>query len=200
MLMTFLDLAGTFVFALSGGARAVQRQLDFFGVLFLAFVAGVSGGMLRDVLIGVTPPAALVSWHYVGVAVAAGIACYFGYRTITRVAVHVAVLDAIGLGLFAVVGARKALDAGVPPVSSAVLGMLTAIGGGLAADMVTARTPMVLQKEVYAVAALAGSTIVAFADLAQLPPAVAAMIGAAIASSLRLIALYGNWNLPQARQ
>lgn len=199
MLLTVLDFAGTFVFALSGGTRAVEQRLDLFGVVFLAFVAAASGGIVRDVLIGVTPPAAIAAWHYCAISALAGLACYFAYRQITKLAAPVAVFDAFGLGLFAVVGARKALDAGLTPSMAALLGMMTAIGGGIARDMLTATTPMVLRKDVYALAALAGAAIVTFGDAAGLAYGVTAPVGAVVTTCVRLLALRRNWNLPTAK-
>jgi len=199
MLLTILDFAGTFVFALSGGTRAVERRLDLFGVVFLAFVAAASGGIVRDVLIGMTPPTAIASWHYCAIACAAGLACHFAYGTITRLSAPVAVFDAFGLGLFAVVGARRALDAGLTPMMAALLGMMTAIGGGIARDILTATTPMVLRKEVYALAALAGAAIVTFGDRAGLGSDLTAPIGAVVTTCVRLLTLRRNWNLPTAK-
>ena len=192
MLLLLLDLAGTFVFALSGGLRGVERRLDPFGVVVLAFVAAVSGGVLRDLLIGAVPAAALTTWYYLAVSILAGGACYFAHGAVLRLATPIAVSDAIGLGLFAVVGARKALNA-------AILGMLTAIGGGIARDVLTNRTPMVLRGEVYALAALAGACIVTFGAAADIPDAVTAPIGAGLTIGLRLVAMRHGWSLPRAR-
>ena len=198
MVMTLLDIVGTFVFALSGGMRGVERRLDLFGVVFLAFVAANSGGILADVLIGATPPAAIVSARDLVIALAAGLLCFFFYRLIQRLSAPVALFDAIGLGLFAVVGARKGLDAGLTPVMAAVLGMLTAIGGGIARDVLTSRTPMVLHRDVYALAALVGAGLVTSGELAGLPYAITAPLGAVLATALRLVALRRGWNLPNA--
>lgn len=198
MLIDALDILGTFVFALSGGTRAVEQRLDAFGVAFLSFVAANSGGVLRDVLIGAVPPAAIASWHDLAISIAAGSLCFFFYRAIERLSTPVALFDAIGLGLFAVVGARKALDAGLHPLMAAVLGMLTAIGGGIARDVLTARTPMVLRREIYALAAFAGACIVTFGDFVGIPALISAPLGAAFATSLRLVALQRGWNLPNA--
>lgn len=198
MLLTTLDMIGTFVFALSGGTRAVERRLDPFGVVFLAYVAAVSGGILRDLLIGATPPDAIANWHYLAIATAAGLICYFAYGPIRRLAAPVAIFDAIGLGLFAVIGTRKALDAGLPPLMAAVLGMMSAIGGGIARDILTIRTPMVLRVEIYALAALAGAAVVAFGAYVGLPSAFNLPCGAALTISLRLIALRQRWHLPRA--
>ncbi|MEJ1161454.1 trimeric intracellular cation channel family protein [Prosthecomicrobium sp. N25] len=198
MVLTALDVMGTFAFALSGGTRAVESRLDPFGVVFLAFVAAVSGGMLRDALIGVTPVSALLTWHHVAISVVAGMSCFFAYRWILRLSRPVALFDAIGLGLFCVVGARKALDAGLSPLMAALLGMLTAIGGGLAADVLTARPPMVLRREIYALAALAGAALLTFSAHVGVPDFVAAPIGAMLAIGLRLVALSYDWHLPVA--
>ncbi|WP_333823010.1 trimeric intracellular cation channel family protein [Pinisolibacter sp.] len=199
MLLTLLDFVGTFVFALSGGTRAVQHRLDPFGVIFLAFVAAASGGIVRDVLIGLTPPMAIATWHYCAISALAGIACYFAYGLITRLSAPVAVFDAFGLGLFAVVGARKALDAGLSPLMAAMLGMMTAIGGGIARDVLTAQTPMVLRREVYALAALAGAAVVTFGDHFGMPYPLTAPLGAAITTGVRLVAIGRDWHLPTAK-
>lgn len=198
MLLTALDIVGTFAFALSGGVRAVENRMDPFGVIFLSFVAAVSGGIARDVLIGAVPPAALQSGLYVGIAVVAGTICFFAYERILQLARPVAFFDAIGLGLFCVVGARKALDAGLSPVMAALLGMLTAVGGGIAADIMTARPPMVLRRDIYALAALAGAGLLTLGDLVGVPDAVVAPLGALLATSLRLVALSYDWHLPRA--
>ena len=199
MLIELLDITGTFVFALSGGMRAVRRRLDPFGVVFLAFVAANSGGVLRDVLLGATPPVAFVSWHYLAISAVAGLACFFRYQPIQALSMPVAVFDAVGLGLFAVVGARKALDAGLNPLMAAVIGMLTAVGGGIARDVLTARTPMVLRREIYALAAFLGAGVLTFGDFVGIPAWITAPLGAALTTSLRLIALKHGWNLPNAR-
>lgn len=198
MLLTALDLIGVFVFALSGGVVAAENRLDPFGVVFLAFVAAASGGIARDVLIGAIPPYALTTWTYLAVATLAGLACYFGASLIRRIATPVAVFDAIGLGLFAVVGARKALDYGLSPLMAAMMGMITAIGGGIARDILTAQTPMVLQRDIYALAALGGAGVLTFGVEAGLPTDIVAPLGAALTIVIRLIALKRRWSLPTA--
>jgi uncharacterized membrane protein YeiH len=199
MLLTSLDIVGAFVFALSGGALAVEKRLDPFGVVFLAFVACASGGIARDVLIGATPPTALRDWHYFAVACVAGATCYFGYGLMSRLSAPAAFFDSVGLGLFAVVGARKALDAGLSPLMAAMLGMITAIGGGMARDVLTARTPMVFRRDIYAIAALAGAALLTFGDAVGLPDALIAPLGAAFTICIRLIAIDMDWHLPAAR-
>jgi uncharacterized membrane protein YeiH len=199
MLLTTLDLIGTFVFALSGGIRAVENRMDPFGVVFLSFVAAVTGGIMRDVLIGALPPVAMQSEAYVILAIIAGTTCFYAYGQIIKLARPVAVFDAIGLGLFCVVGAGKALGAGLSPIMAALLGMVSAIGGGMAADILTARPPMVLQKEIYALAALAGASVYTLGSQLGLSDALLVPAGALRATGLRLIAINKNWHLPRAK-
>jgi len=156
-LLEAFDLGGTFVFALSGATAAVKHRLDLFGVLVLSFVAGNSGGIARDVMIGAIPPAAINDWRYVAVCILAGMITFFWYRIIDRLSSPVLVFDAAGLALFAVAGAGKALAFHAGPVAATLLGMLTGIGGGMVRDVLVREIPTVLRTELYAVAALVGA-------------------------------------------
>lgn len=198
-LLLVLDLAGTFVFALSGAMLAVRRKLDFFGVLALSFAAGSAGGIIRDLLIGAVPPAAIGDWRYFGVAMAAGLIIFFWYSPISRLHRAILISDAAGLALFAVAGAEKAITFGLNPVMAALLGMLTGIGGGIVRDLLVARTPAVLQSDLYAVAALAGASLVVGGHLLRWPVVPTAIAAAALCFAIRLIAIRRGWNLPVAR-
>src|SRR5581483_2540071 len=134
-LLALIDAAGTFAFALSGAALAVEKKFDVFGVLFLAFVTAVTGGVARDVLIGAVPPEAIAHWRAFAIALAGGVATIVGYPLVSALKRPVLVLDAIGLGLFAVTGAQKALIYGIDPAMAAVLGMVSGIGGGMVRDV-----------------------------------------------------------------
>ena len=129
------DLAGTFVFALSGAMAGVKRKLDLFGVLVLSFAAANSGGIARDVLIGAVPPNAISDWRYLGISLAAGLLTFYFSNVIIRLWNPVLLFDAAGLALFAVSGAQKALNYGLNPVMATSLGMLTGIGGGMMRDV-----------------------------------------------------------------
>jgi uncharacterized membrane protein YeiH len=193
-----LDLAGTFVFALSGGVVAVRKQLDMFGVLVLAFAAGNAGGITRDVLIGSVPPAAITDWRYIGVSILAGIIAFFWYPTIQGLRGPVQLLDAAGLGLFAVAGAEKAIAFGLNPLASALLGMLTGIGGGMLRDVLAVQIPGVLTSELYAVAALAGASVAVIGHVFGLQPAMTAIAGAVLCFAIRFFAIRRGWRLPVA--
>lgn len=199
-LLLAFDLVGTFVFALSGGVLAVRKQLDLFGVLVLACAAAVSGGIVRDVLIGAHPPASLADWRYLVTAMFAGLVTFRWCALIERLRNPVQLFDAAGLALFAVLGTGKALAFGLSPFAAMLLGMVTGIGGGIARDVLVARTPVVLQAELYAVAALAGGGVVALASALQLPQPPAMIAGALACFGLRYMALRRGWRLPVARK
>jgi uncharacterized membrane protein YeiH len=202
--LVVLDLVGTFVFALSGAAAGVKQRLDLFGVLVLSFAAASAGGMLRDLLIGAVPPAAIRDWRYLGVSLLAGLVLFFGFphrERLRRLHMHNLVLmfDATGLALFAVVGTQKALGYGLHPVMAALLGMLSGIGGGMLRDLLVVEIPTVLRSELYAVAALAGAVVVVGGHILNVSPTGAALTGAALCFGLRLIAIWRRWHLPVAR-
>jgi len=124
-----LDLAGTAVFAISGAAVGVKHRLDIFGVCVLGFIAASAGGMIRDVVIGAVPPAALSDWRYATVSIVAAVVTFWRHPRIERLRLPVLVFDAAGLGLFAVAGTQKALAFGLGPFASAALGMITGVTG-----------------------------------------------------------------------
>jgi uncharacterized membrane protein YeiH len=198
MLLFLANLAGTFVFGLSGGILAVRKGMDAFGVLVLAVVAALGGGMLRDVLLGRTPPATLADWRYLAVAAAGGGVVLLAHVRVARWGRPLRLFDAAGLGLFTVTGTVAALDAGLGPVPAALLGMLTGIGGGILRDVLAGEVPLVLRREIYASAALLGAVLVIVAERAAvLGPA--AMGAAALATfALRMVSVARGWNLGPA--
>ncbi len=198
-LVLTLDLLGTFVFALSGAVAGVRRRLDLFGVLVLSFVAANSGGIVRDVLIGATPPAAIRDWRYLAVSLLAGVLIFFWYPRIKRLRSPVLIFDAAGLALFCVAGAQKALVFGLDPVMAALLGMLTGVGGGVARDVLLSEIPAVLRSDIYAVAALAGAAVMVTGDAFGVPGTASACAGAALCFGLRLAAIRLDWHLPVAQ-
>jgi uncharacterized membrane protein YeiH len=191
-----LDWVGTLAFALSGGMLGVRKGFDLFGVLFLAFVVSVAGGMMRDVLIGATPPAALTQVHYFVISVAAGLIAFYWAPRIALWHRGILLLDAIGLALFAVVGTQKAVAYGIHPAMAALMGMLTGIGGGMLRDVLARDTPFVLRGDLYAVAALAGGVVVAIGHAMHGPQTLFTLLGAAVCVFLRLMAIYRGWRAP----
>ncbi|MEU4420366.1 TRIC cation channel family protein [Actinoplanes sp. NPDC024001] len=192
------DLIGVAVFAASGASAGVAKRLDLFGVAFVGFVAALGGGILRDLAIGAVPPLAFADWRYAVTAVLASVAVFWLHPTLNRVRRTVLLLDAAGLGLFTATGTLKALDAGVPPVGACLLGMLTAIGGGVARDLLTGEIPVVLRREIYAVIALGGAVLVTILAKLGFTGIVPLVSAAALMTGVRLIALYRRWSAPVA--
>ena len=191
-----LDLTGIFVFAITGGLVAVRKGLDVFGVLVLAGTTGLGGGLLRDVLIDATPPAALEDWRYLVVPVVAGLLTFFYHPTLGRVERSINVLDAFGLGLFCVTGAVKAMDYGLGPAPAALMGMVTGIGGGMLRDLLAGRVPAVFRGELYATPALAGAAVVVAGTHLDLPLGVIVFVGGGLCTVWRLVAIWRHWQAP----
>ena len=198
-LLVVLDLAGTFVFALSGALVGVRHRLDLFGVLVLAFAAATAGGILRDLIIGAVPPPAIADARYFVVPVIAGLLTFVWHPVVTRLQGAVLVLDGAGLALFAVSGAIKALQFGLGPVAAVILGGLTGIGGGMVRDVLVSEVPTVFRAELYAVAALAGATVVVAGDAMGLPAPAVALSGALVCFGLRMVGVRRGWRLPTPR-
>lgn len=196
ILLTVLDLGGTFVFAISGAAAAVKHRLDLFGVMVLAFAAGNAGGITRDVLIGAVPPAAIANLSYVGVSILAGFVVFFWYPLTARLSNPVLWFDAVGLAFFAVAGAQKALVHGMHPAMAALLGMLTGIGGGMLRDILVTDIPVVLRADLYALAALAAAIVVTLGHVLHISPIATTMIGGVLCFALRYMAIRHGWHLP----
>jgi uncharacterized membrane protein YeiH len=192
-----LDLVGTFVFAVSGAVAGVRHGLDVFGVAVLALVAGNAGGILRDLLIGAVPPAAIGDGRYIAVSLLAGLTTFWAYPTIQRVRDPLLLFDAAGLAVFAVSGSLKALAFGANPVAAVLLGMLTGIGGGTVCDLLVMRVPTVLRSEFYALAGLAGAAVVVAGDL-RLPAVPVVIAGGVLCFGLRVVAIRRGWRLPLA--
>jgi uncharacterized membrane protein YeiH len=153
-LLLTLDLIGTFAFALNGALTAVRAErLDIVGVVTLGMFTGLGGGTIRDVLLDALPPATFVDWRYLTVAAAGGLIAFVLSRRLDRLATAITVLDAVGLSVFAVLSAYKALAMGFGVPQAMIVGMVTAVGGGTIRDVMIGRIPTVLRSELYAIPA-----------------------------------------------
>lgn len=198
-----LDLMGTFAFALNGALTAVRAaHVDVVGVITLGMVTAVGGGIIRDVLLGAVPPATFVDWRYLAVAAAGGLIAFLFSRDLDRFTSPIDVLDAAGLGLFAVTGAGKALELGVGPVQAIILGAVTAVGGGTLRDVLIRQVPSVLSSGLYATPALVGATIVVLvptSDVDQLMGTPVALGAAAVCFAIRMVGLHYGVEAPRPR-
>jgi uncharacterized membrane protein YeiH len=195
----FLDLAGAFVFAISGATAARERGLDIFGICVIAFTVACGGGIIRDVCIGAIPPAGLSNWRYLVTSVIATGLTIGMFQLVQKMARPVLFFDAIGLSLFAVAGAEKALLYNHNGLVAVLLGVTTAVGGGVLRDILLNRVPVILEKEVYALAALIGASLVVIFRLTNwVPGEWVSIIAIATCFTIRILALQFHWNLPTA--
>jgi uncharacterized membrane protein YeiH len=198
-LYTFIDLAGTFAFAISGAVAAKQKGLDILGILVVSFTVACGGGIIRDVCIGAIPPAGLSDWRYLLVSVIAAIVTMSLHKLVKTLNRPVLFFDALGLSLFAVSGAQKALSFGHNNEVAVLLGMITAVGGGVIRDVFLNRIPVIFEKEIYASAALLGAIVIVAGHHWRLSGDWVFPLGFLVCLILRLLALKYQWRLPSFR-
>ena len=199
-LQLVLDLSGTFVFGLNGALTAMEAEnLDMVGVVVLAVITALGGGIIRDVLIGSLPPAAFRDWRYLAVGGGAGIAAFLARRLWVRVQRSITILDAAGLALFCVTGTTTAFAAHLGLFQSVVLGTVTGVGGGTIRDVVIRRVPTVLSSGLYAIPAACGATLTALALEFHFYGGAIAVAAAAVCFTVRMLGVRFNLNVPVSR-
>jgi uncharacterized membrane protein YeiH len=198
-LLVSLDLGGTFIYAVNGGLTAVRAaRLDIVGVVSLAMVSGLGGGIIRDIILGALPPATFSDWRYLAVAAVGGLAAFALSSQLARLATLITVLDAAGLGLFAVTGASKALGLGLGAAPAIILGAVTGVGGGTLRDVLLGQIPSVLQRGLYVIPALCAAAITVAAIRAGaygLPAALGAVLACFL---IRVLGVRYDLNAPMA--
>jgi len=197
LLFYILDLAGTFAFAFSGAVAARNRGLDVFGIFVVAFIVACGGGVVRDVCIGAVPPAGLSDWRYLALSSVAAVMAMYSRIVRERLEQPIVLFDSLGLGLFAVTGAQKAMIYGLTSEGAIILGVLTAVGGGIARDILLNRVPAILKGQIYALAALAAAMIEVFGARANWPSTWRTSGALLVCFSLRYLAVRFNWHLPR---
>ena len=195
-LIYILDLIGTFVFAVSGISTARDKQFDLFGAAVIAFVTAVGGGTLRDVLIGSQPVGWMMDVNYIlciGLAVFAGILLK---KPVHNLRHTLFLFDAIGIGLFTILGLEKTLSFGISPVIALMMGVVSAVFGGIIRDLLTNEVPLIFRKEFYATACIVGGGL--YLALKQVLPNddVSIAITVLFIIALRVLAVKKKWGLP----
>ncbi|MFE4589963.1 trimeric intracellular cation channel family protein [Streptomyces laurentii] len=195
-----LDLVGIFVFAISGALLAVRKNFDIFGMAVLAEVTALGGGLFRDLIIGAVPPVAFTDLGYFLMPLVATVLVFFLHPEVERTQTAVNVFDAAGLGLFCVTGTTKAYDYGLGLTSSAVLGVATGVGGGVLRDILAVEAPSLLRwdRDLYAVPAIVGATIVVLSIRFDVLNAYTSGAAVLTAFVLRLLAMRFHWRAPRA--
>ncbi len=195
--MLAADLGGTFLFALEGALIAIQAGLDLLGIAVIGFVAALGGGIIRDVLLGAVPPAAIRDQRYPLVAIAGAATAILAGSLLRQVpGLPLIALDAAGLALFAVAGTQKALVRGIGPFGTVLMGTLTAVGGGAVRDVLLAQVPVVLRSDFYATAAIIGCGAILVTRRCGFSMQVASCTGGLACFAGRLLGAFNHWHLP----
>jgi uncharacterized membrane protein YeiH len=197
-MLVVLDLIGVAVFAVSGALAAVYARLDVFGVLVLACVTSLGGGVVRDVLLGISPPTTLRQWPYLVTPVVVALVVFRFHPAVARLRRGTQLADALGLALFVTTATSTGLGTGAPGVTSAIVGVITGIGGGVLRDVLLNEIPTVLRREIYALAAAAGAMVVVAGERLGLPEVPVTLAAALLVAGLRVLALWRRWNAPVA--
>jgi uncharacterized membrane protein YeiH len=199
-MVNILELAGLYVFATSGALMAIHKRFDVVGIIVLALLTALGGGVLRDLIIGAVPPAAFTNVNYLVIPLVAAVVTFFAHPLVGRLTFTVLVFDAAGLGLFCVTGTLKALDFGLGSLQAALLGVTTAVGGGVLRDITARETPALVQMDtdLYSIPAAAGAGIVAAAHHTDLPVPVVATSAALFVFVFRIVAMVRHWTAPRA--
>jgi uncharacterized membrane protein YeiH len=194
-LFVLVDLLGTFAFAVSGTAAAKERRLDWFGAFAVAYLTACGGGIVRDLCLGAVPPVGISEWRYFACTAFASIMT-IGACPWDRLKHPVRWFDSVGLGFFAVVGAHQALLQNAGITAAIALGTVTAVGGGVMRDVLLNRVPVILEKEIYALAALVAAGIQVVAEINRAPIGLTQCIAVAACLVIRFLALRYSWTLP----
>ena len=187
-------------FAVTGAFKAIEHKADIVGIIILATITGVAGGTIRDIILGKTLPNSLIDPAYVIITVISAVVLFFLYSKMRKHWNVFLKFDAIGLGVFTVIGATFAYNlVGMNFLVIVLAGMLTAIGGGILRDVFVNQTPIVFVKELYASASFIGAVLFYFTLLVTNEIYAAMIIGLVITTTLRLVAMKYNWNLPRVK-
>lgn len=195
----FLDYFGTVAFAVTGAFKAIEHKADLVGVVVLSAITGLSGGIIRDVIFGRAPPLALTDPIYFVIVIATG---FFVFLTYSRIKQHLDTFlkcDAVGLGVFTVIGATTAYSIFGPNFLLVMFGgLITATGGGILRDVIVREMPIVFVRELYASASF-GGVVIFYVLFITFDPIIAAFAGIISATGLRLMAMKFGWHLPKAK-
>ena len=194
-LITTIDYSGTMVFAISGILAGVERKFDLFGVFMLGFVTAVGGGTLRDLLIGSTPVSWMLNEIYVYIIIAAIPICYLLRGPIYEMKKSFFLFDTIGIGLFTILGLQKTLSLELSPLIAIMMGVVSAVFGGVIRDVLSNQAPLIFRKEIYAFACLAGAVLFLLAKLV-FSENISMIISIMSVIIIRLFAIKKSWSIP----
>lgn len=190
------DYLGTFAFAISGALRAAHKNFDLFGGMFLGFVTAIGGGTLRDMMLNI-PVAWLHNiWYFYIVII--GVAITFLFRqTIEKYTKTLFLFDTIGISVFTIIGMQKGLALDIHPILAVMMGILTAVFGGIVRDMMCADVPLIFKKKIYATACLVGGCIYLLLEWLSCPEIFSIIVASLVIFIVRTVSVIKNWSLPK---
>ena len=208
IIITILEYTGLFAFAASGAMKALKKHIDLFGIIFIGITTALGGGVIRDVLLGSTPPVMFVKYSYVLVAAVTSVAIFILafildkkgiFPNIDSFGASINIFDAIGLGVFTVLGVNMAMESGYSDniLFCVFLGLVTGIGGGMLRDIMLADVPFVLRKKIYALASIAGAVVFYLLSSLNFNHPLSLLIGVLTVFIIRILATVFEWNLPK---
>jgi uncharacterized membrane protein YeiH len=195
-LITWLDYTGTMVFAMSGVLTASERRLDLFGAMFIGVVTAIGGGTTRDLLLGVTPVTWLSTPVYLYIILAGVILAILFRRILAQLRRTLFLFDTIGIGVFTIIGLEKALNLGVHPAVAVLMGMTSAVVGGVIRDTLTNEVPLIFHREIYATACIAGALVYLLLRWVGLDAAMNQLFTVLVIISIHLLSIKFNWSMP----
>lgn len=198
-LLYLFDLLGTFAFAISGAVAGVRKNFDLYGIIVLALVTAVGGGTIRDVLVGRIPPFIFTDINYFLISIAAALITFFFHKYVEKKYKLLLIMDAIGLGVFTVIGISVGLQYNIGYFGAVVMGVMTGTFGGMIRDVLQKEVPLVLQKEIYASACIIGGIIFVVFDILKIDNVLNVVISGVAVFLIRFVAIQKNWHLPKAK-
>ena len=191
-----LDIIGTMAFALSGALTAMNKRLDPFGILIIAFVTAVGGGTLRDVLIGRTPVGWMLNLNYVYVIFIGYILAILFRKRFDKLRKSLFLFDTVGLGVFTLIGLEKGISIGLHPIICTALGTMTACFGGVIRDILCNEIPVIFRKEIYATICILGGIVFFMLKKGNFPDELIQLVTSLVIIIVRLLMVKFNWSLP----
>lgn len=193
------ELAGTFFFAISGVLATEHKDRNWFGVAFTGFVTAIGGGSLRDMLLGSYPMVWIGDVNFLYATIAGVVASFLLFNLFARLRRMMLLFDMLGISLFTIVGVEKALSLGVQPEIAAIMGVFTAVMGGVMRDTLTNKTPIIFNKEIYATACLAGAVLYLLLDHYAVPRNVNLLVSSGFIIGIRALAIIFKLELPRLK-
>lgn len=197
-LLYLFDLLGTFAFAISGAIAGVRKDMDLYGVTVLGIVTAVGGGTIRDVVVGRIPPFIFADNNYLFISIAASVIVFFFSKYVEKFKNSLVTMDALGLGVFTVIGISVGIDYNIGYFGAVIMGVMTGTVGGMIRDILQGEVPLVLKKEIYASACIIGGITFVVFDFLEFYKTLNVILCATIVFIIRIASIYKNWNLPKA--